>query len=113
MFAVVVAPVTEEFLFRGLIYRSIRDRHGVALGAIVSALLFGVIHYVPGPWPDALALQITMVVTGLGLASVYEWRKTLLAPIVGPRRVQPDRGRGDRLRRAALTGAAPGLTSVC
>ncbi|HJR97999.1 MAG TPA: type II CAAX endopeptidase family protein [Actinomycetota bacterium] len=83
LFAVVVAPITEEFLFRGLIYRSVRDRHGVALGAIVSAVLFGVIHYVPGPWPDAVALQVTMVVTGVGLALVYERRKTLLAPIVG------------------------------
>jgi membrane protease YdiL (CAAX protease family) len=83
LFAAVVAPITEEFLFRGLIYRSIRDRHGVALGAVVSAVLFGAIHYVPGPWPDALALQVTMVVTGLGLAWVYERRKTLLAPIVG------------------------------
>lgn len=83
LFAAVVAPITEEFVFRGLLFRSIRDRHGVAAGAIVSALLFGVIHYVPGPWPDAVALQITMVVTGLGLALVYEWRKTLLTPIVG------------------------------
>lgn len=83
VFAVVVAPITEEFVFRGLFYRSVRDRHGVAAGAIVSALLFGLIHYVPGPWPDALALQITMVITGLGLALVYERRKTLLAPIVG------------------------------
>ncbi len=83
VFAVVVAPITEEFLFRGLIYRSVRDRHGVALGAIVSAALFGVIHYVPGPWPDAVALQVTMVVTGVGLALVYERRRTLLAPIVG------------------------------
>jgi membrane protease YdiL (CAAX protease family) len=83
LFAVVIAPITEEFLFRGLIYRSVRDRHGVALGAIVSAVLFGVIHYVPGPWPDAVALQVTMVVTGIGLALVYERRKTLLAPIVG------------------------------
>jgi membrane protease YdiL (CAAX protease family) len=83
LFAVVVAPVTEEFLFRGVLFRSVRDRYGFAPGAIVSALLFGAIHYVPGPWPDALALQITMVVTGLGLAWVYEWRKTLLAPVVG------------------------------
>lgn len=83
LFAVVVAPITEEFLFRGVIYRSIRDRHGFAIGAVVSSFLFGAIHYVPGPWPDALALQITMVVTGLGLAWVYERRKTLLSPIVG------------------------------
>ena len=83
LFAVVVAPVTEEFLFRGVLFRSVRDRYGFLPGAITSALLFGAIHYVPGPWPDALALQITMVVTGLGLAWVYEWRKTLLAPVVG------------------------------
>lgn len=83
LFAVVVAPVTEEFLFRGVLFRSVRDRYGVWPGAIASALVFGVIHYVPGPWPDNLALQITMVVTGLGLAWVYEWRKTLLAPVVG------------------------------
>jgi membrane protease YdiL (CAAX protease family) len=83
LFAVVVAPVTEEFLFRGVLFRSVRDRYGFLPGAITSALLFGAIHYVPGPWPDALALQITMVVTGLGLAWVYERRKTLLAPVVG------------------------------
>ena len=83
LFAIVVAPVTEEFLFRGVLFRSVRDRYGFWPGALTSALLFGVIHYVPGPWPDALALQITMVVTGLGLAWVYEWRKTLLAPVVG------------------------------
>jgi membrane protease YdiL (CAAX protease family) len=84
LFAVVVAPVTEEFLFRGLIYRSVRDRYGVALGAIVSALLFGAIHFVVSDaWTDTLALQVTMVVTGLGLALVYERRKTLLAPIAG------------------------------
>lgn len=84
VFAVFVAPITEEFMFRGLIYRSIRDRHGVALGAIVSALLFGAIHFVVSDaWTDTLALQVTMVVTGLGLALVYERRKTLLAPIAG------------------------------
>ncbi|MGH2629390.1 MAG: lysostaphin resistance A-like protein [Actinomycetota bacterium] len=84
LFAVIVAPVTEEFLFRGLIYRSIRDRYGVPLGAVVSALLFGAIHFVAGDaWTGTVALQVTMVVTGLGLALVYERRRTLLAPIAG------------------------------
>jgi membrane protease YdiL (CAAX protease family) len=83
LFATVIAPITEEFVFRGLVFRSVRDRHGFWPGALVSALLFGVIHYVAAPWPDALVLQITMVVTGLGLAWVYERRTTLLAPIAG------------------------------
>jgi membrane protease YdiL (CAAX protease family) len=84
LFAVVVAPITEEFVFRGLIYRSVRDRHGFAWGAIVSAMMFGAIHWPRGEaWPEALALTIPLFVTGLGLAWVYERRKTLFSPIVG------------------------------
>ncbi len=84
VYAVIVAPITEEFVFRGLLYRSIRDRRGVALGAIVSAVLFGLVHAVPGvPWLDVVALQITMVVTGVGLALIYERRKNLVSDIAG------------------------------
>lgn len=84
IYAVLVAPITEEFVFRGLIYRSIRDRRGVALGAIVSAFLFGLVHFVPGgTWEGVLALQLTMVITGIGLALIYERRKNLVADIAG------------------------------
>ncbi len=84
LYAVIVAPVTEEFLFRGLLYRSIRDRRGVALGAIVSALAFGLVHFVPsGNWQGVVALQLTMVITGVGLALIYERRKNLVADIAG------------------------------
>jgi membrane protease YdiL (CAAX protease family) len=84
VYAVIVAPITEEFVFRGLLYRSIRDRRGVALGAILSAIPFGLVHYVAGvPWPGVVALQITMVVTGVGLALIYERRKNLVADIAG------------------------------
>ena len=84
VYAVIVAPITEEFVFRGLLYRSIRDRRGVALGAVVSAILFGLVHAVPGvPWLDVVALQITMVVTGIGLALIYERRKNLVSDIAG------------------------------
>jgi membrane protease YdiL (CAAX protease family) len=84
LYAVIVAPITEEFVFRGLLYRSIRDRLGVAAGAILSAIPFGLIHYVGGqPWRDVLTLQLTMVVTGVGLALIYERRGTLIADIAG------------------------------
>lgn len=83
LFAVVVAPISEEFLFRGLVYRSIRDRHGPMAGMLISAALFGSIHLVPGSWIDQLVLQLTMAVTGFGLAWIYERRTTLLAPIAG------------------------------
>jgi membrane protease YdiL (CAAX protease family) len=83
-YAVVVAPITEEFVFRGLIYRRLRDRFGVVAGAILSAIPFGLIHFVTHQsWPDVITLQLTMVVTGIGLALIYERRKTIVADIAG------------------------------
>jgi len=41
---VVLAPVFEEIIFRGLLYGSLRARFGVAPSIIVSALIFAVAH---------------------------------------------------------------------
>ena len=80
--ALVLAPIVEELCFRGLIFRSVRDRHGFWKGALVSGLLFGVVHYVPfNPWQDTVLLQLIMVFTGIGLAWIYEWRGNLVANI--------------------------------
>lgn len=79
--ALIVAPLAEEFFFRGILFRSIRDRRGFWPGAIVSSVLFGMVHYVAAPWPDALFLQSVMVFTGLGLCAIYEWRHHLLASV--------------------------------
>jgi membrane protease YdiL (CAAX protease family) len=84
IFAVIAAPVLEEFVFRGLLFRSIADRHGFWAGAIVSAIAFGAFHLLtPGNGLDVLALGITHVGTGLGLAWIYWKRKNLLASIAG------------------------------
>ena len=84
LFAVIAAPVLEEFVFRGLLFRSIADRHGFWLGAIVSGLAFGAFHLLtPGPRLDVLALGITLTGTGIGLAWIYRRRGNLLAPIAG------------------------------
>jgi membrane protease YdiL (CAAX protease family) len=84
IFAVIAAPVLEEFVFRGLLFRSIADRHGFWLGAVVSAVAFGAFHLLtPGDGLDVLALGITHVGTGLGLAWIYWRRRNLLASIAG------------------------------
>lgn len=84
VFAVIAAPVLEEFVFRGLLFRSIADRHGFWPGAIVSALAFGAFHLLtPGNGLDVLALGLTHVFTGIGLAWIYWRRKNLLASIAG------------------------------
>jgi membrane protease YdiL (CAAX protease family) len=83
-FAVIAAPVLEEFVFRGLLFRSIADRRGFWLGAIVSAVVFGAFHLLtPGDGLDVLALGITHVGTGVGLAWIYWIRRNLLASIAG------------------------------
>jgi membrane protease YdiL (CAAX protease family) len=80
--AVLVAPVAEELFFRGMLYRAIRDRRGVAIGLGISSVLFGLVHYQAAPWQESLLLQVTMVFTGLILGAIYEWRGSLVANIV-------------------------------
>jgi membrane protease YdiL (CAAX protease family) len=81
VYAIVIAPIGEEFFFRGVLFRSLRDRYGFAIGAIGSGIAFGLIHYIPGPAIDALLLMIVMVFTGAALAYIYERRGTIVAPM--------------------------------
>jgi membrane protease YdiL (CAAX protease family) len=79
VFAIVAAPVTEELFFRGILFQSLR-RYGFWAAALGSGVLFGLVHYVGGPWQGALLLQAAMIVTGIGLAFIYE-RRGLLGSI--------------------------------
>jgi membrane protease YdiL (CAAX protease family) len=45
---VIVAPFTEEFLFRGLILRGLLQHHSAKWAIVISALLFGLFHL--NPW---------------------------------------------------------------
>ena len=84
VFAVIAAPALEEFVFRGLLFRSIADRSGFWPGALISAAAFGAFHLLtPGDGLDVLALGITHVGTGIGLAWIYWKRRNLLACIAG------------------------------
>lgn len=44
----VVAPVTEELFFRGLVMRGFLSRYSVCTSVLVSSILFGIIHL--NPW---------------------------------------------------------------
>lgn len=70
-----LAPLAEELAFRGLLYRGLRQLTRPAPAAVVSALIFAVMHahLAQGAW--ALAL-------GLFLAFAYEQTRSLLAPIL-------------------------------
>jgi membrane protease YdiL (CAAX protease family) len=81
LYALVIAPFGEELFFRGILFRSLRDRHGFAVGAVGSGIAFGLIHYVPGPLIDALLLMLVMTFVGVALAFIYERRGSFVAPV--------------------------------
>ncbi len=82
VYAVVIAPIHEELFFRGILFRSLADRYGFAIGAAGSGLAFGLIHYVPGPWYGSVLLMSVMVFTGVALAWFYERRGNIVASMV-------------------------------
>ena len=43
-YALVVAPVLEEFLFRGILFRAMKRPLGVGPALVISAILFGLVH---------------------------------------------------------------------
>lgn len=83
LYAVGIAPIAEEFFFRGCLYRSLRDRYGLWVGGLGSAFAFGLVHYVPAPFVDSLLLMVVMIFTGLGFAFIYERRGNIVACVAG------------------------------
>jgi hypothetical protein len=82
LFALIVAPAAEEFFFRGILFRALRDRHGVPVGVAGSAVAFGLVHYVPGSSIGIVVVVAATAVMGVGLAIQFERRRNVLAPLV-------------------------------
>lgn len=74
--ALTVAPLCEEIFFRGLVYNWLLRYCPQLLALIVQAGIFALLH----PF-DPIHLAIVFVF-GLALGVVYQWRQTLLAPIL-------------------------------
>ncbi len=68
------APVTEELFFRGLIFGGF-SRWGFWPAALLSALLFSLVHFDPGSVVPFLAI-------GIALAWLYQRSATLWYPIL-------------------------------
>jgi membrane protease YdiL (CAAX protease family) len=81
LLAVVIAPVTEELFFRGILFRSMRDRGGFWIAALVSSVAWGLVHVTTSPWEENLLLQVPIACMGIVLAWLYDRRGNLTASV--------------------------------
>lgn len=63
----VVAPIGEEFLFRGFIFTALRNWRGPWTAAVITGLLFGLVHAGSAPLLDLVPLAAL----GFGLCLLY------------------------------------------
>ncbi|HEX8068242.1 MAG TPA: CPBP family intramembrane glutamic endopeptidase [Thermoleophilaceae bacterium] len=75
---IVVAPVAEEFFFRGFFYRALRTRMAVLPAALLDGALFGVIHFEGADTAEILPI---LAVLGVTFCLVYERTGTLFTTI--------------------------------
>lgn len=64
-----LAPVAEEFFFRGFFYRSLRGKFGIWTAALIDGVVFGAIHF---SGADTLAILPVLAVLGVMFCLVYE-----------------------------------------
>ncbi len=81
--AAVVAPIVEETMFRGLLYRHIRESLqargafiACAIAALVSSGIFAAVH------PQGLLFAPVLMGLAISFCMFREWRGSLIAPIV-------------------------------
>jgi len=69
----ILAPLQEEFLFRGYIFRALRNGYSLWPAAVATALLFAATHvgWIP------ISLIVPVVVFGIGLCLLYHWTASL------------------------------------
>jgi uncharacterized protein len=69
----VIAPICEEFLFRGYIFTALRNWHGTWPAAVITGLVFGAVHASSAPVLDLVPLAAL----GFGLCLLYRYSGSL------------------------------------
>lgn len=78
--AAIIAPIAEEFFFRGMVFRSFVNGIGVVGGALASGLLFGAMH-IDSVDQDRLLQIVPLALLGVLFAALYVWSGTLYSAI--------------------------------
>jgi membrane protease YdiL (CAAX protease family) len=69
--SVIIAPIIEEVVFRGVLFPAIAKRYGVIAGVIISAIIFTLVHLDPVQMLSVLPLGIYLAVMYLKTDSIY------------------------------------------
>lgn len=73
---VLLAPLIEETLYRGIAIPLITDHLGVLWAVVLSCVFFGLLHWAGGLW----YMLLTGIVAGGAFAGLFYWRDSVLAP---------------------------------
>jgi len=68
---VIFAPLLEEFLFRGVIFESVRAKRGVAAAWCISSLCFGVAHGMPAQMVGTAAIGFVLGYACIRSGSIF------------------------------------------
>ena len=74
VYGILGAPILEQTLCRGLLYRDVRDRAGWIVAVVASAAVFALLHQPAARWP-------WLFVIGAVYGLLRHWRGSLLAPV--------------------------------
>ena len=71
----IIAPISEEFFFRGYGFYAFNKKYGLSVALFVSALGFSAIH-------GSIYSLLPIFAAGIGLALAYHWTGSLVPPMV-------------------------------
>lgn len=78
---ILLAPLLEEFLFRGVLQTYIKKRMGAASAILISAFCFSLFHYSFAQGLGNVALLSSLLILGGFLGFLYEKQQSLFASI--------------------------------
>ncbi|PEC21572.1 CPBP family intramembrane glutamic endopeptidase [Bacillus cereus] len=70
---VIITPVKEEILFRGILYRFLEKKYNFLVGIIISSFIFGILHG---------GLLITATIMGIVFAMLYKKTQSIIPSII-------------------------------
>lgn len=77
---VIITPVMEELVHRGVIYGYLRGRFGWRVGLVLQALIFTLVH--PNVYQGDFAIILFYFAFGLGFGGLYQFYRSLYPAVI-------------------------------